>query len=269
MDLQELLKDSVGNAEAIIGVLTENPELCASLPHRELNLGYSALTVVPEAIGLLVLLRRLCLGHSRLTQLPDSLGCMSSLTTLDLSWCHSLKRLPDSLGQLAALMRLELGWCTGLSVLPDSLGCLTNLTLLGLRACVNLTQVPESLGCLTNLTVLVLHACTHLTQLPESLGRLQALKELQINCCLRLARLPVSFAFLPPGLSVHWADADSLVFPPMYVKRFSLTAVREFLLEHNEPLKMLLLILSARRRRVCHLPAELWVLMLDKFFIYY
>ena len=56
------------------------------------------------------------------------------------------------------------------------------------------------------------------------------------------------------------------VFPPADVVEAGMPAIREFLLAHYHPLKILLLILAARRRRMRHLPAELWVLIREEFF---
>lgn len=42
-------------------------------------------------------------------------------------------------------------------------------------------------------------------------------------------------------------------------------ATKAFLFQHHHPLKMLLLILAARRCRMRHLPPELWVLIRDEF----
>jgi hypothetical protein len=47
--------------------------------------------------------------------------------------------------------------------------------------------------------------------------------------------------------------------------RYGLPAVRRFLLNHNHPLKILLLVLAARRHRMRHPPSEVWQLMHDEF----
>lgn len=48
--------------------------------------------------------------------LPDTLGQLTSLQTLDLSWCSSLRELPDLSG-LTSLQTLDLSWCTSLEEL--------------------------------------------------------------------------------------------------------------------------------------------------------
>jgi hypothetical protein len=57
----------------------------------------------------------------------------------------------------------------------------------------------------------------------------------------------------------------ALAFPPMNVVRHGMRAIKKFLFVHHHPLKMLFLILAARRRRMRHLPPELWVLIRDEF----
>ena len=51
-----------------------------------------------------------------------------------------------------------------------------------------------------------------------------------------------------------------MVFPPTDVVE-SPAMITMFLRRHNHPLKILLLILAARRRRIRHLPAEIWELV--------
>ncbi len=102
-----------------------------------------------------------------------------------------------------------------------------------------------------------------MTGLPESLGQLMALATLDLNNCDRVKRLPLSFAFLPDTLRL--LSLQSLVFPPASISGEGMPAIKAFLLMHHQPLKSLLLILSARRRRMRHLPPELWVLIRDEF----
>jgi hypothetical protein len=105
--------------------------------------------------------------------------------------------------------------------------------------------------------------CNSLTGLPESLGRLSSLETLSLVDCHKLTKLPLSFAFLPDTLK--FAPSQSVVFPPACTMDEGLPAIKAFLLNRHHPLKMLLLALAARRRRMRHLPPELWMLIRDEF----
>jgi hypothetical protein len=52
---------------------------------------------------------------------------LTSLRTLDLSYCDALTQLPEWLGELSALQKLSLLQCLGLTSLPRSIQCLTPL----------------------------------------------------------------------------------------------------------------------------------------------
>jgi len=93
-----------------------------------------------------------------------------------------------------------------------------------------------------------------LTMLPDALGLLPVLSLLMIRDCPALTRLPLSFAFLP-GDTCLCIDQVPLVFPPC--GDGDLQAIRMFLLAHHHPLKILLLVLGAHRRRIRHPPPEL------------
>jgi hypothetical protein len=63
------------------------------------------------------------------------------------------------------------------------------------------------------------------------------------------------------------AEAD-MFFPLAVVVAQGLSAVKRFMFRAQFAPIMLLLILAARRRRMRHLPAELWALMRDEFFLF-
>jgi len=73
----------------------------------ELNLAKSALTVLPDEIGLLTGLKRLYLANNQLKRLPVQMGNLRALEYLDLSNNH-LKALPDMFEGLARLQYLYL-----------------------------------------------------------------------------------------------------------------------------------------------------------------
>jgi len=150
-----------------------------------------------------------------------------------------------------------------LTELPESLGQLAALTTLNLSGCGALTGLPESLGQLAALTTLNLNGCGALTGLSDSLGMLSALAMLDLCRCDRVTRLPLSFAFLPDTLCL--LSSPSLVFPPARIIRQGMPATKAFLLLCHHPLKILLLILAARRCRLRHPPPELWELIHNEF----
>jgi len=62
-------------------------------------------------------------------------------------------------------------------------------------------------------------------------------------------------------------DLLALTFPPESVARCGIPAVQAFLLAHHHPLKMLIMIMTARHRRMRRPPAELWALIRDEHFM--
>lgn len=261
----------------------------AALKHLNMS-NIATMTMMPDWIVRLTALQTLNLGcNDALTRLHESMGQLQSLCTLDLSWCLSLTNLPESINQLKSLSSLDLSYCDALTMLPesmtrlislctlslyrckalerlpDSLGQLKSLCKLNISSCSTLSELPDSLGHLSSLNALFASHCNSLTRLPESLGKLTSLRLLDLNWS-PITRLPLSFAFLPDNLQLCLPSRYCLVFPPEEVRHLGIPAVRNYLLRHNHPLKMFLLILAARRRRIRHLPAELWVLMLEEYF---
>ncbi len=220
-------------------------------------------TCLPESLGQLTALQRLILSsNSQLSRLPESLGQLAALISLDLSSCETLRTLPASVGQLGALRELSLRFCSNLTMLPESLELLGCLQVLDLEGCNQLALLPERWGRQPPLETLNLRLCHSLTFLPESLGQLGHLRDLNLEWCPGLTALPFAFAFLPDTFVLRLANT-SLQLPPTAILKQGLPAIRATLLRHHYPLKILLLILGARRRRTRHLPAELWALLRD------
>lgn len=132
---------------------------------------------------------RLTVGASvSVTFLPESLGRLTSLTTLEITYCMGISALPESLGHLATLSMLCLNNCHLLKHLPESLGQLTSLAVLDLVGCYALEALPESLGLLAEtLEEIRLSHCYRMQRLPGSFGALAALRMLKVQCCFRLA----------------------------------------------------------------------------------
>jgi hypothetical protein len=199
--------------------------------------------VVPDSIGQLRALDYLRVRRSRcMTCLPDSLTSLGQLTTLDLEGCCNLARLPASLGNLASLRYLSL------------IGC----------AC--LTELPESLGQLSALEVLFLSECEKLAKLPESIGNLGNLASLSMRHTGRLSRLPLSCIHFSDELIIARSWRDQSTFPPTNVMTQSTSTIKEFIWRHHTPIKILFLVMGARRRRMRRPPAEVWFYLVFKVF---
>jgi hypothetical protein len=93
---------------------------------------------------------------------------------------------------------------------------------------------------------------------------METLTILDLSFCANLARLPLSFAYLPLH-TLHMRGCSALTSPPVAVVRQGMPAIETFLLAHYPQVKMMFLVLAARRRRMRHLPAELWVLIHNEF----
>jgi hypothetical protein len=199
--------------------------------------------VIPDSIGQLQALDHLRVWRSScMTCLPDSLTSLGQLTTLDLKGCCNLARLPASLGNLASLRYLSL------------IGC----------AC--LTELPESLGQLSALEALFLAECMKLEKLPESIGNLGNLTSLSLRHTGRLTRLPLSCIHFSDELIIARSWGDQSTFPPTNVMNQSMSKIKEFIWRHHTPIKILFLILGARRRRMRRPPAEVWFYLVFKVF---
>ncbi|XP_074287697.1 putative disease resistance protein RGA1 [Silene latifolia] len=95
---------------------------------RSLDLSYSGVEKLPEAIGQLLHLRSLDLSSSRnLKALPKSITKLVNLQTLNLFSCDSLRQLPDDMSKLIDLSTLDIRKCNELSYMPTGIGTLTCL----------------------------------------------------------------------------------------------------------------------------------------------
>jgi hypothetical protein len=107
-----------------------------------------------------------------------------------------------------------------------------------------------------------------LTAVPESVCRLHCLTDLDLNYCVVLKRLPAAIVNLPDDQEDFSVAGCRLEFPPQSVANKGLEAIKQFMLYNYGPWKLLILVLVARRRRVRHLPDELWVLIQEDFIIH-
>jgi len=201
--------------------------------------------------------------HETLTQLPDSVCGLCDLRRLKLSWCPLLIALPDKLGLLACLTHLHISNCIKLQSLPESLGQLKSLEDLHVGWCDSIVTLPGSLGCLSNLKILVLEYCFHLRELPETMRQLRRLIRLCVIGCVRLKKLPFCAETWPADTCI---ESHAMEFPPIDVVKRGMHATRAYMQAHGCRLRMLILIMASRRRRLRHVPAELWVLIRDEYF---
>lgn len=225
-------------------------------------------------------LETLHIGSYALTAIPDSINQLSRLTSLTINCCGSLTQLPESVGRLPSLTSLSISQCSSLTQLPESVGRLPSLTSLSITRCVRLSHLPESIGQLATLITLDIGNCHALHIIPASIGRLRALQRLYIMCMglpflqlpctlgelcslqrfalisTSVTRLPRSMGRLVNLRSIEMSHNTKLVFPPAAILA---TGRAELIISwlSRKPC-ILVLILVARRRRVWHLPDELW-----------
>lgn len=193
-------------------------------------------------------------GWPALSQLPDSIGALRSLNHLNLSQCTALTRLPDSVGDLSMLESLELEGCGALTELPESIGRLRRLDLLAINGCTALATLPESIRNLSQNVTIGMATCTGLRALPLALGHLT------MSARHDLARM---------------AGSDVMAFPPADIRRQAHPAVHLFLrrlLNDQRRAAMLAAIVASRaqrlgRRRMPHIPNEVWGLVIDQLII--
>lgn len=162
---------------------------------KALDLGDLALEEVPPSLGGLTSLETLSLGRSRVTGAGgfdldfsrtsgkfEDLGPLSSLTslqTLDLSWCEGVSEL-GPLSGLTALRSLDLSGCKRVSDLGPlaSLGALESLSLIVCRA----VSALGPLSGLAALKSLSLTLCAAVSDLGPLSG-LTALQSLELSGC--------------------------------------------------------------------------------------
>nr|AXU93583.1 RPP4/RPP5-like protein [Arabidopsis thaliana] len=187
-----------------------------------LYLENTAIEEIPSTIGNLQDLRRLYMKRcTGLELLPTDVN-LSSLETLNLSGCSSLRsfplistnivwlylentaieEIPTTIGNLQKLVRFEMKECTGLEVLPTDVN-LSSLMILDLSGCSSLRTFPlistrieclylentaiEEVPCciedFTRLTVLLMYCCQRLKTISPNIFRLTRLKLADFTDC--------------------------------------------------------------------------------------
>ena len=157
-----------------------------------LLLNNNELTILPESIGDLILLKNLNLSNNKIQFLPNNIYKLVLLRTLNLS-SNKLNILPDSILYLTNLTELILS-NNKLTELSSSIGNLNHLTELRLNNN-KLNTLPESIGNLTSLSILEIEN-NKLTTLPNSIGNLTVLTSFGLKNN-KLTTLPYSIGNLP------------------------------------------------------------------------
>ncbi|XP_030545521.2 disease resistance protein RPV1-like [Rhodamnia argentea] len=200
-ELRKLLLDNSGITKipTSIGSLSKLKKLsarhCSSLREvpgsiwnlhnlRHLHFDYSAI----EEFGSLKKSRLSAIPKSKysdeLEQIHPSIGKFTSLISLDLRYCKSLKELPEEVGELGELKELLLD-DSGITKIPTSIGSLKNLEKLSAHGCSSLREIPSTIGNLQSLQHLDLGRSV-IERLPTSIGRLKKLRMLRLRLCNRL-----------------------------------------------------------------------------------
>ncbi|GAB2272178.1 hypothetical protein Dimus_006998 [Dionaea muscipula] len=146
-----------------------------------------------------------------LSALGEVFTSLSSLRSLEITFCHGLRSLSGGLEHLSSLEKMAISDCQQLDlsagmpwkalkglrsltlhliynmlVLPDGLQHLTTLRSLEISYNFRLTAIPEWINCLTSLEFLEINYCDKVKSLPEGIRLLTSLKELIIRGCSRV-----------------------------------------------------------------------------------
>jgi hypothetical protein len=205
--------------------------------------------------GLTTLRLYLC---SKLVTLPPSLLGMTALQDLSIESCSLLEYIPDFIGELTALRRLAVTCCGAVRAIPASIGQLTRLETLSLASCRSLTAVPHAIGRLKLLSVLNLSGCIILEALPSCIASLPLLRALNLTSCRFVAKLYTRFKNVDTGEYLGYYD-------DMFIRNNLDEHVLPIMERSYAPSKLLALVLAARRKRVRHIPDEIWLMVLTEF----
>ncbi|KAI8562601.1 hypothetical protein RHMOL_Rhmol03G0047300 [Rhododendron molle] len=210
--------------------------LCKLLNLQYLDLSLSRAFEWPKDFGKLIDLRFLCLstrlkrlpkkGFCRLTSLrtliifhcetlrslDEGIEQLSCLRELAIEHCHKLVSLPAGLMVLASLERLEINFCTRLNLSnDDDLKGLRNLKKLKLGNLLKLVSLPKGLlDAAATLTHLEIEFCSDFTSPSESvLPNLLSLESLIIWHCYKVGTLPEGMPSLTTLQNVRIVGCDT------------------------------------------------------------
>ena len=114
---------------------------------------------------------------------------ISSLTTLDMSYCKDVYSLPPSISILQNLKELNLNGCDYLDDVTPVVN-LKSLQVLRMNSRFNANSLPAQIGNLKRLKVLQISCWTKLSALPSCVCNLSSLTQLDMNFCYSLQKLP-------------------------------------------------------------------------------
>jgi len=146
--------------------------LCKIASLNDINIGFGAMTTIPNCIGNLKNLQILNLGHNSLKSLPNEIGKLTNLKKLDLTY-NAIEKVPSTIENLTKLEYLNLG-SNKIDSIPSAITSLENLKSLFLERNA-ITEIPESIVNLKNLETLYLND-NNITTVPEVLAELEKLK---------------------------------------------------------------------------------------------
>src|SRR5271166_1903258 len=124
---------------------------------------------------------------SHLSRLPPELVNLTSLQSLNLSYCHRLSGDLSQLAALTSLQSLDLSYCDQLSGDLSQLAALTSLQSLYLCRCDQLSGDLSQLAALTSLQSLNLSYCHRLSGDLSPLAALTSLQSLYLSECRNLS----------------------------------------------------------------------------------
>lgn len=137
------------------------------------------------------------LGGSAIEVVPSSICFLPILARLDLYGCKKLKSLPTSICKLRSLESLVLHGCSNLEEFPEIMDTMNRLDFIELSEA-GIKKLPESIENLVGLKILCLNNCNSLEFLPINLCNLSSLDSMFLNNCPKLQTLPPC----PPDLQI-------------------------------------------------------------------
>ncbi|TXG68937.1 hypothetical protein EZV62_003872 [Acer yangbiense] len=161
--------------------------LSSFLPENlvKLDMSYSKVEQLWNGVQHRAKLKEINIGYSNITICPDLSG-FPNLERLDLRSCQYLHEISSSIQDLDKLHFLKLSGCSNLEILPE-MPC--NLELLDL-SCTAIEELPSSFKYLRRLVNLEISYCKRLKSLPNSVCEWKSLESLKLSSCSMLEELP-------------------------------------------------------------------------------
>ncbi|XP_056175548.1 disease resistance protein RUN1-like [Syzygium oleosum] len=178
----------------------------------ELDLSYTAITILPDSIGNQKRLLVLNLRSTGIDELPSSIGNLRELKSLILS-CTKIRELPVSLGNLESLIELDVSKTQSLQ-LPKSIGDLSRLKVINISYSL-IRELPQSIVELKELEELHAENCPHLEwEIPDGIWKLSLLRVLHLELS-PVRNVPVTIKLLPRLEKLGLCGCNKLELLPM------------------------------------------------------